>query len=70
MNTFDKIRSFCRGFRILAGVVILGLGFYFNAEEEMYNMWFLLGLAPLLAGLSNFCPLCIISKKCSLPKED
>jgi len=56
MNTFDKIRSFCRGFRILAGVVILGLGFYFNAEEEMYIMWFFVVLALLLAGLSNFCP--------------
>jgi hypothetical protein len=29
--------------------------------------WFFLGAIPLLAGLLNFCPLCIFSKKCDLP---
>ena len=36
------------------------------------NPWFYLGAIPLIAGLMNFCPLCIITKKCDLPepKED
>jgi hypothetical protein len=29
-------------------------------------LWFL-GVIPLVAGLVNFCPLCIITKKCDLP---
>jgi hypothetical protein len=31
--------------------------------------WFYLGVIPLVAGLVNFCPLCIISKKCDLPNQ-
>ena len=71
MNKFDKIRSFCRTFRVLIGIVAIATGFYFTAEEEVYNMWFALGAMPLIAGLTNFCPLCIITKKCTVQtKED
>ncbi|WP_331774853.1 YgaP family membrane protein [Sulfurospirillum sp. 1612] len=59
MNTFDKIRRFCRVFRIILGIVLIGVGVYLN------NAWFYLGIVPLIAGLTNFCPLCIFSKKCS-----
>lgn len=37
--------------RIVAGVVIIGLGFYYQ------SMWGIIGLVPLLTGLFRFCPL-------------
>jgi len=57
---FDKIRSFCRKFRITIGIVLIATGFITG------NAWFYLGIAPLIAGLVNFCPLCIITKKCDI----
>jgi len=66
MNIYDKIRSFCRKFRIGLGITALGAGFFFTTEEQFYNTWFLLGLLPLGAGIANFCPLCLITKKCSV----
>lgn len=60
MNKFDKIKSFCRKFRILLGVILIGVGFTTG------NAWFYLGVIPLIAGIANFCPICIISKKCSI----
>lgn len=62
MNIFDKIRKFCRPFRILIGLVLIGIGIYTGI------LWFYLGVIPLIAGLVDFCPLCIISKKCT-PKN-
>ena len=59
MNVFDKIRSFCRPFRIVIGLVLIAIGFF------MDNVWFYLGVIPLIAGLVDFCPTCIISKKCT-----
>jgi len=61
---YNKIRSFCRVFRILAGLGLIAAGLITGI------VWFYLGLLPLLAGLFNFCPLCIISKKCDLPQEE
>lgn len=58
MNTFDKIRRFCRPFRIVLGLVLIVIGFLLS------NPWFYLGIIPLIVGLLDFCPLCIISKKC------
>jgi dipeptide/tripeptide permease len=66
---FNKIRSFCQKFRILLGTILIIAGFFITAEEEFYNLWFGLGIIPLIAGIANFCPLCIISKKCDLPEE-
>ncbi len=60
MNTFDKIKRFCRPFRIILGVVLIAIGIITS------NAWFYLGVIPLIAGLANFCPLCTISKKCSI----
>lgn len=59
MNVFDKIRNFCRPFRIVIGLVLIAIGFF------MDNVWFYLGVIPLIAGLVDFCPTCIISKKCT-----
>lgn len=60
MNTFEKIKRFCRPFRIVVGVVLIAIGVLTS------NAWFYLGVIPLIAGLVNFCPLCIVSKKCSI----
>ncbi len=62
MNIFDKIRKFCRSFRIIVGLVLIGIGIYTGI------IWFYLGVIPLIAGLVDFCPICIISKKCT-PKN-
>ncbi len=37
--------------RILLGVLILGLGYYYK------NLWGLVGLIPLITGLVRYCPL-------------
>ncbi len=62
MNIFEKMRMVCRPLRIILGLVLIAIGFYTG------NVWFYLGLIPLVAGLTNFCPACIISKKCDLKK--
>ena len=59
MNIFDKIRTFCKPFRIVIGLVLIAIGFFID------NSWFYLGVIPLIAGLIDFCPVCIISKKCT-----
>ncbi len=57
---FDKIRKNCRVIRIVLGLVLIATGFITG------NAWFYLGILPLIAGIANFCPTCIISKKCSV----
>lgn len=59
MNIFDKIRAFCRPFRILIGLILIAAGFFSD------NYWFYLGVIPLIVGLMDFCPVCIVSKKCT-----
>ena len=56
----NKIRAFCRPFRIVIGLALVGYAVYSG------NKWFYLGIIPLIAGLTNFCPLCIITKKCDI----
>ena len=60
---YNKIRSFCRVFRIIAGLALVVTGAVTGIA------WFYLGVLPLIAGLLNFCPLCMISKKCDLPTK-
>jgi predicted transporter len=56
----NKIRVVCRPIRIVLGLALIGAGVYTGIN------WFYLGVIPLIAGLSNFCPLCIITKKCDI----
>ncbi|MEA3434706.1 MAG: DUF2892 domain-containing protein [Campylobacterota bacterium] len=56
----NKIRAVCRPIRIVLGLALIGAGVYTGIN------WFYLGVIPLIAGLSNFCPLCIITKKCDV----
>ncbi len=60
---YNKIRKFCRVFRIVVGLALIIIAIIWN------NGWFYLGIIPLIAGVVNFCPLCIITKKCDLPEE-
>lgn len=39
-----------RYFRIIAGVAVLALGYYYQ------SWWGLLGIVPLLTATMNFCP--------------
>ena len=60
---YNKIRKFCRVFRIIIGLALIVTGFI----TGIY--WFYLGVIPLIAGITNFCPLCIFSKKCDVPNN-
>lgn len=64
MNTYDKIRSFCRPFRIIVGTATIIIG-YLLSDGSLTWTWWYLGVLPLIAGLLNFCPLCSLTKKCS-----
>jgi hypothetical protein len=64
---FNKIRSFCRVVRIVVGSALVLTGVIQLGAMDAAP-WFFLGVIPLLAGLFNFCPLCIFSKKCDLPE--
>jgi len=56
----NKIRKICRPVRIVVGLSLIGTG------VATGNSWFYLGVVPLIAGIANFCPLCIITKKCDI----
>ena len=60
MNNFDKIKTFCIKFRVAFGIILIIIGFLLS------NPWFYLGVIPLIAGLVKFCPICLISKKCTI----
>ena len=57
LNTFKRI---CQPIRITLGLALISYGIY------SANALFFLGAIPLIAGMLNFCPLCIITKKCSI----
>ena len=59
----NKIRKVCRPIRIVIGLALIGAGVYTGI------VWFYLGVIPLIAGITNFCPLCIITKQCDLPES-
>ena len=65
MNIYDKIRSFCRTFRIILGLSVLFIGFLLG-DGSLNLGWWYLGFLPLIAGITGFCPLCLITKKCSV----
>ncbi|WP_295021596.1 DUF2892 domain-containing protein [Sulfurimonas sp.] len=57
---YNKIKTTCRYVRIILGLALIITGFITG------NAWFYLGVLPLIAGIVNFCPLCLITKKCSI----
>ncbi len=60
---YNKIRKICRPVRIVLGLALIITGVVTG------NALFYLGVVPLIAGIVNFCPLCIITKKCDLPQN-
>lgn len=57
---YNKIRSTCRVIRFVVGSILVVTGFI------TANPWFYLGAIPIIASIANFCPLCLITKKCSI----
>ena len=55
-----KIRKACQPIRIALGLGLITVGIIIG------NAWFYLGIVPLIAGITNFCPLCMITKKCEI----
>jgi len=42
------------------GAALIAIGAYTG------YVWFYLGILPFIAGVTNFCPLCMITKKCNI----
>jgi len=61
---FNKIKKTCRPVRIIIGLTLIITGFLTGI------VWLYLGVIPLIAGVTNFCPLCTITKKCKLPQNN
>jgi len=59
----NKLRATCRPIRIVVGLGLIGYGVFSG------NAWFYLGVIPLIAGLVNFCPACIITKQCDIEEK-
>jgi predicted cobalt transporter CbtA len=66
---YNKIRKFCRVVRITVGLALILTG-VIQLGAMNGAAWFFLGFIPLLAGIFNFCPLCIFTKKCDLPASE
>ena len=61
---YNKVKSFCSKFRMAVGVALIATGVITG------NAWFYLGVIPLIAGFTKFCPLCMITKQCDLPQNE
>lgn len=59
---FHKVKTVCRIVRIIVGLGLIATG----VITGIY--WFYLGALPFIAGVANFCPLCIVTKRCALPE--
>jgi len=60
---FNKIRKTCKPVRIVIGLALIATAII-SGKHIFY-----LGVIPLIAGLVNFCPLCIVTQKCDLPQN-
>ena len=58
-----NVGSIDRGLRIVAGLVILGAGYYYH------NWWGLVGLLPLLTGIVRFSPVYLPLSLSTCPKK-
>lgn len=59
-----------RGFRIVAGIVLLALVFVLKSEDGLW-LWGLVGIVPLATGLMNWCPAYSLfgASTCSVEKK-
>jgi hypothetical protein len=60
MNKFDIIKNVCKSVRIIVGIALISVAIFTGMN------WFYLGAIPLIAGLIDFCPTCIATKKCTV----
>ena len=65
----NKIRKVCRVVRIVVGLALIAVGVS-TIINDAPNYWWFLGVAPLIAGIINFCPLCLITKQCDMPEAN
>ncbi len=71
----NRLKKICRPIRIILGLSLIGYGLYstsplFNEAITSWSWsWFYLGAIPLMAGICNFCPACLISKQCDVPQS-
>jgi hypothetical protein len=63
-KTAQTIQKVCRPIRIAVGLALIAAGLVTGI------VWFYLGILPLVAGLINFCPTCIITKKCEVELKE
>ena len=60
---FSLIKKYNRVIRIISGLVFI-IAAYINDIPLLY-----IGVLPLLSGITNICPMCIIMKKCSIKQK-
>lgn len=65
MYVLDKISSLSRRSRIIIGVVSIAIGYILSDATLSWSWWYL-GVLPLIIGLTNYCPLCSLTNKCSI----
>jgi len=59
-----KMRKVCRPIRIVLGLALI-LGAVVTGMKILY-----IGIIPLIAGLSNFCPACYFTGQCDILAKD
>ena len=57
---YMKLKQICSPIRIVAGTVLILIAVLTGIN------WFYLGVIPLIVGITNFCPLCVIKKQCEV----
>ena len=65
MNILDKIQQVPRTYRIIIGLIAIAIGYFSNDGALIWSWWYL-GILPLIIGLTNYCPLCALTNKCSI----
>ncbi len=65
MSLLEKIRSFYRPLKIIAGILAIATGYLLGDGTLSWSWWYL-GAIPLIIGLTNYCPLCSLINKCDI----
>ncbi|QKF92383.1 MULTISPECIES: DUF2892 domain-containing protein [unclassified Campylobacter] len=52
-----------RAIRVIFGILLMALIWYF-----FKSYWALIGLVPIIVGLTGFCPACYFMGKCSIKR--
>ena len=60
---FSLIKKYSRVIRIISGLVFILAAYITDIP------WLYIGVFPLLSGITNICPMCIIMKRCSIKQK-